>query len=210
LGTHHLPANFFIPDLIARVREKFPGFKVQMELGPQKQLLEKLFQQKLDLVLMIGQETHNENCRLTHLFDQEIALVTSSRGVFGAVESMSARDLGEIPLILQQKGTGALRAVLEFLKEHGVEPNILLENLSSDVIKQFLYKMPSGAFIGRFIVQKELDEGLLHEIKIAEGPPLARFHLAYMGGHYVPSKVKRFLAGAEGFQLKAKPRSDFS
>ena len=169
--------------------------------------VEKLFQQKLDLAIIIGNQTHNESCKLARLFDQEIALVTSSHGAFGKIESLSAKELGKIPLILQQKGTGALQAVLDFLNGHGVEPNILLKNLSSDVIKQFLQKMPSGAFIGRFIVQKELDEGLLHEIRIVEGPPLARFHLAYLEGPYTPAKIKHFLAGASGFKPKFKGAS---
>lgn len=206
-GTHHLPANFFVPDLIAQVRDKYPELRVQMELGTQDELLEKLFQQKLDLAIIIGEQTRNDDCKLAPLFNQEIALVTDSKGIFGQVESISARELDSFPLILQQKGTGALHAVLDFLKEHQAEPNILLRNLSSDVIKQFLQKMPSAAFIVRFIVQKELDEGILHEINIAEGPPLARFYLAYMDAQYPPVKIQHFLAGASGFKPKFKGAS---
>lgn len=202
LGTHHLPGNYFISDLIAQAQEKYPDLKVKIELGTQDALLEKLYLQQLDFVLIIGEMPPESKCRVIHLFDEEIALVTSSKGDLGAITSLSVRELGGIPLILQQKGTGALREVLHFLERHEVQPDILLENLSSDVIKQFLHTMRAGSFIGRFIVQKELDEGSFHEIKIREGTPVYRFQLVYLDNQYLPLRVKHFIAGIAGFTPK--------
>lgn len=200
LGTHHLPGNYFIPDLIAHVQTKYPKLKVQMELGTQDELLEKLFQQKLDLALFIGDLPEDAKCRTIHLFDQDLVLVVAAGGELSKIECVSAqKDLAAVPLILQQKGTGALRAVLGFLETHRVKPNILFDNLSSDVIKQFLLKMQAGAFISRFIVQKELDAGLFHEIKILEESPICRFQLAYLDKQYIPMKIEHFIDGIAGF-----------
>lgn len=199
LGTHHLPGNYFIPDLIAHAHERYPDLKVKIELGTQDALLEKLYRQQLDLVLIIGEMPPQSKCKVVHLFDEEMALVTSSNGDFGKIASLSVKQLGNIPLILQQKGTGALREVLHFLERHRVHPDILLENLSSDVIKQFLHTMRAGAFIGRFIVQKELDEGSFHEIALREESPVYRFQLVYLDNQYLSLRVKHFLAGIAGF-----------
>lgn len=198
-GTHHLPANYFIPDLLAYVRARHPGMRVQMELGTQDSLLEKFFQQRLDLVLIIGDPPEGAACKTLHLFDVNVALVVSAAGEFGKIDTISVKDVPKMPLILQQKGTGALRSVLSFLKQHEVEPNILLKNLSSDVIKTFLQKMPSGSFIGRFIVQKELDEGIFHEIKILEGPLTCSFNLVYSDKKDLPPKLAHFLTAVPGF-----------
>lgn len=208
LGTHHLPGNFFIPDLIAHVHAKYPNLKVRMELGTQDRLLEELERQKLDLALMIGELPPDAKCKAVHLFDETLVLVTAAGSEFAKLESVRIKDLASIPIILQQKGAGARRAVLEFLARHNVQPNILLENLSSDVIKQFLPKMEAVAMIGRFIVQKELDEGVFHEIRLeTDTPPVSSFYLAYMDSQYVPMKVRYFLSGVAGFKPKFRTHS---
>ncbi len=206
LGTHHLPAKHFIPDLIAHVQATYPKLTVQMELGTQDGLLEKLLRQELDLALIIEEPALSAKYGLVHLFDEEWALVVSAEGDLAAIDTLSVKDLGAIPLILQQKGTGALRVVLDFLKQHDARPDILLNNISSDVIKQFLPKMRAGAFIGRFIVEKELREGLFHEIRIREGSPICRFFLAYKDGPYLSPNMANFLKEAAGFSPAPQSR----
>lgn len=199
LGTHHLPGNYFISDLIAYAQTKHPNLKVQIELGTQDALLEQLFQQELDLAVIIGDLPEEKQCRTVHLFDEELLLVTAAESTLGTICSLSIKELDAIPLILQQRGTGVRRNVLDFLNDHDIHPPILQENLSSDVIKQFLHKMPAAAFISRFIVQKELDMGTLHEIRVVEGVPPTQFYLAYLNSTHIPAKIKHFLSGIVGF-----------
>lgn len=199
LGTHHLPGNYFISDLIAYVQTTYPNLKVRIELGTQDALLEKLFQQELDLAVIIGDMPEEKQCRTVPLFDEDLLLVTATESTLGKIGSLSIKELNAIPLILQQRGTGVRRNVLDFLREHDIHPPILQDNLSSDVIKQFLHKMPAAAFISRFIVQKELDAGSLHEIRVVEGVPPTQFYLAYSNSTHLPVKIKHFLAGIVGF-----------
>ena len=102
-GTHHLPGNYFISDLISHVHTRFPDLRVRMELGTQDHLLEKLFQQKLDIVLIIGDPPDDPKCRSLHLFDEEMVLVTSNSSDFAGIPSISVKDLSSLPLILQQR-----------------------------------------------------------------------------------------------------------
>ncbi len=200
LGTHHLPGNYFIPDLIAHVRSRNPRLKVCMELGRQDWFVEELQRGKLDLALIIGDLPRDSRCAAVHLFDEEMALVTAGHGAFAQLASAPPAAIASMPMILQQTGTGARRVVLDFLERHGVAPDILLDNLSSDVIKQFLYKMPSVALIARFIVRRELEEGRLHEIRLETGgKPVCRFRLAYLDRPRLPSNIQHFLAAVRGF-----------
>lgn len=203
LGTHHLPGNYFIPDLLAFAKTKKPNITIQMQLGIQDDLLEKMLQQKLDVILLIGKEIPEEkNLTIIPLFEEPLILVSSISGVFSQVDSISVTDLQNIPIILQQKGSGARRAVIDFLAAHGIEPNIVWDNLSSDVIKQFLPNSNACALVGRFIVQKELDEHILHEITITDASPTFQFYLAYVDTPYTPQRVKDFIAGISGFSPK--------
>lgn len=200
-GTHHLPGNYFIPDMLAHVQVKYPNLKVRMEINTQDKLLEEIAGKNLDLALIIGEAPAGAQFRTQPLFNVDMALVTAAGNALARLSSVTVRELASIPLILQQKGTGVRREVLAFLQRNGVSPNISLDNLSSDVIKQFLPTRETVALIGRFIVQQELDEGLFHEIQIEDAePPVIRFFLAYLDSPYVPLKIRRFLDGAAGFQ----------
>ena len=205
LGTHHLPGNYFIPDLIAHVRLKYPMLKVRMELGRQDWLLEELVRHKIDLALMIGEPPDNAGYSTVHLFDDELALVTAAGSQLARLDEATPRQIADMPLILQQQGTGARRTVIDFLASHGVQPEILLDNLSSDVIKQFLPTMESVAMISRHIVQKELENGTFHEIRLAVNTqPACSFYLAYLDSPHTPMKVHYFLAGIGGFAPRFK------
>jgi|GEM_PF-1270473 len=199
LGTHHLPGNYFIPDLISHAYSKYPRLKLQMELGTQDALLEKLLQHKLDLVLMIGAPPPAMHCRSVPLFAVNLALVTAAGNAYSKLNAISVKELPNLPLILPQRGTGARSTLLQFFTKHEVQPNVLQDNISSDVGKQFLLREPSCAFIARFIVERELNEGLFHEIKVAEGLPVFHFHIAYLDRQYLPIKILDFIEAIRGF-----------
>lgn len=199
LGTHHLPGNYFIPDLIEHVRAQYPELDVRMSLGTQDGLLEKVLRQQLDVTLIIGEPPQGVPCRAMHLFDVELVLVTADPDLFRNAACISMHELEGVPLILQQQGTGARSTVLDWFGRSGVTPNVLLENLSSDVIKQFLPKMKAASFIGRFIVQEDLDRRLLREIRVEQGLPAIRFQLVYRDAECLNPKLRKFLDGVRGF-----------
>jgi len=154
------------------------------------------------VVLVAGDPPNNECYKAVHLFDQDLVLVAATGSKLGKL-ALAAKDLADVPLILPQRDSGPRRAVLAFLSRHDVKPNILLENLTADVIKKFLPKMEAASFIIRSDVQKELDEGLLQEIPfIVDKPPVSRFCFVYMEAKYIPIKIKNFLACIEGFSPK--------
>lgn len=199
LGTHHLPGNYFIPDLLMYSKRQNPDLNLEMELGPQDDMLEKLLLRELDFVLMIGKPPTEAKCKSLHLFATDLALVVSSKGELAHLDNIAIEELSEIPLIIQQKRTGARRVVLDYFMHYGITPNIVLDNLSSDVVKQFLPKMRAASFINRFIVQSELDSNIFHEITI-EGPsPICHFYLAYRDAKNLPQRSQLFLASLEGF-----------
>ncbi|MDL2307475.1 LysR family transcriptional regulator [Desulfovibrio sp. OttesenSCG-928-C06] len=198
-GFYHIAGIYFVPDLIAHVRSRFPKMVVKMEMGTKDVLLEKLAQQQVDAIMIIGKPPAGIKCKYKRMFDEELALITAKDGKLGSIDSISVKELDRIPLMLQQEGTGALNTIREFLEKHQVEPNILIKNISSDVTRQFMPKMLSAAFVGRFIIQKELASGKFHEIRIKEGNPAANYYLVYPDTPELPEKLDNFIEGVEGF-----------
>ena len=196
-GTHHLNAKYFIPDLLSHVRTLHPELSIQMTLGVQDMLLEKLAEHQLDLVLIIGEPPQNPTFQSVPLFNMEMALVTAHPALF-ASGTASMQEMEGVPLLLQQHGGGVRKAVMDWFESFGVRPDILLDDLSSDVIKQFLPRYQALSFIGRFIVQHELDSGLLREISLQEGSPILRFHIVHNAAP-LSRPVRQFLESLRSF-----------
>lgn len=196
-GTHHLNASYFVPDLLAHVRDLHPELSIQMTLGVQDVLLEKLAGHQLDLVLIIGEPPQDTRFQAVPLFDMEMVPVTAHPTLF-ASGNASMQELDGMPLLLQQRGDGARKTVMGWFGRFGVRPDILLDDLSSDVIKQFLPRHRALSFIGRFIVQRELDSGLFREISLQEGLPILSFHIVHNSAP-VSRPVRQFLESIQSF-----------
>lgn len=199
LGTHHVPGKYFIPDLIGHVRARYPELDVRMELGTQSGLLDMLRQRQLDCALIVGEPPKGFSCRTERLFAVELVLVTAWPGLFGDARRVSMRELEGVPIILQQQGGGARRAVLACFERSGIQPVILLDNLSSDIIKQFLPKHKAIACISRFVVQEDIERGLLREIQVDEGLPPIPFHIICRDAESPHPQLEKFLDGIKGF-----------
>ena len=72
------------------------------------------------------------------------------------------------------------------------------DDLSSDIIKQFLPQYRALSFIGRFIVQKELTGGTFREISLLEGFPSLRFHIVH-NADPISRPVRQFLESIRSF-----------
>ncbi len=196
-GTHHLNANYFIPDLLAHVRTLHPELFMQMTLGVQDVLLEKLAAHQLDLVLIIGDPPRDARFQAAPLFNVEMVPVTAHPSLF-ASGTASMQEMDGVPLLLQQRGGGARKTVMDWFESFGVRPDILLDDLSSDVIKQFLPRYRALSFIASFIVQQELDSGLFRRIALREGFPILRFHIVYNAAP-ISRPVRYFLESIRSF-----------
>ena len=196
-GTHHLNANFFIPDLLAHVRTLHPELSMQMTLGVQDVLLEKLAAHQLDLVLIIGEPPQDARFQAVPLFNVEMVPVTAHHALFASATA-SMQEMDGVPLLLQQRGGGARKTVMDWFERFGVRPDILLDDLSSDVIKQFLPRYRALSFIACFIVQQELDSGLFRRITLREGFPILRFHIVHNAAP-VSRPVRQFLESIRSF-----------
>ena len=200
-GTYHIPARYVMPHLLAHARRTCPGLRIRMTLGTQEESLERLRRRDLDVALLVSPPPL-PRIKTVLLCRETVPLVVAADSSLCEREVIDVRELGRLPLILQQRGTGFVQAVRDYLQQHGVAPCIAMEDLSSDIVKQFLLQDEGAAFITRFAIQKELDEGTLREIRIAEGGPTIEFSLAYLDQQYLSPGLQQFLDSLSEFSVQ--------
>jgi len=169
LGTTHSFARHFMPDLVHRFQEQFPGVKVFLKEGNSQDILDGVLSFKYDLGV-IGRLPYDKKLNFIPYTRPEFLLVTPPGHRFRENKEISLGDLNNEPLIIQEKGSGARHAFLSLLRSHGVNPSVHVEAGSVEFIKEYVMHGEGIAFLYKAEVEQEMNRGLLHGLRIKEGP----------------------------------------
>lgn len=179
IGTHHMVARFIAPHLINRLKNFHSNLKFKVILGRIPDLVTKLIEHEIQFVLLAS-TPHPDKITTIPLFDEDLVLVAARNSKFVHNWQIDSKDLAGLPFLMLDRDTNIYIKIKKYLETNGVTPNIVMENLSGDVILGFLLQDLGVGFSLRFIVQEYLDNGSLREIKIQGGLPKARFRLAFL------------------------------
>lgn len=204
LGAHHVMAQYFLPSITEHVQLHWPNLRLQVVLGTRGTFVEKILAKEIHAAIILGKAENSQIVSKT-LFADNAVLVSSPDGFLAKKKVVHVEELANVPLILQQTDTGVYAAVQDFLQQHAVKPLIHLENISSDIIKTFLIqKQDTVAFIPRYAVQKELENGLLSAITVAEGLPVIVKSLIYLKQSKLPFVLQMFIEALDSFDFFSK------
>lgn len=182
IGVYHIPAQYIMPALLDHWHQHCPELRVKMVMGTQAESLRRLTQHELHCALMVN-VNEVENLHITPFFTDRLLLVAAPETKLLSSGQIRAGQLNHFPLLLPQEGTGVLRSIQAFLEQHQVQPQIAMAGISGDVIKQLVARDLGLAFLAGSSVRRELADGSLKEIRIAEEGPQVRFSLVSHAEH---------------------------
>ncbi|WP_320006619.1 LysR family transcriptional regulator [Maridesulfovibrio sp.] len=200
IGSHHILAKYILPNLIVLLKKLHPNLNVKMILDTVPNLLEKLQSQEIDFVLSASLP-QGPDLKKIHLFSEELALVALHDSKLIEKKKITPRDIGSIPLLLQERN---IYIVDEFIKKEVGDPNVVMDNISADVIKQFIHQDIGSAILMRFTVQNELKEAVFQEIEVDGGLPVADFVLAYLDEKNFSEEVQELTTSLKKYLFSRK------
>ncbi len=198
IGSHHILAKYILPKFIARIKRLHPKLNVKIVLDSVPQLIDRLHANELHFVLTASLPPKSR-LKTIPLFFEEMVLVALKGSRHIRRKKISAQEVASFPLLQQEH---SIYIVDEYLKKTGVPPNIVMDNISADVIKQFILQDMGGAILMRFTVQDELDSGVFQEIRVAEGLPTARFSLVFLDENNFPPDLQELVSSLENSSFR--------
>ncbi len=177
IGMHNFPARYFMPVILMELKNKYPNIKLHIEHGTREELIKKIFQHKIQIALVFGEIP--QGLRGIPLRTDPLVLVSSPRSLHISQGEIKYEDISDIPIFLQEEGTGVSQGLLNFFKEEKIKPKILISNICSDVIKQFISIDLGLAFIIEFAIKKEIHSGELRKISLRDRSPAVSLHAIY-------------------------------
>ncbi len=181
IGSSSGPGEYLLPLILGQFKAEHPQVEISLRVGDSKEIIDQIVQHRLELGV-VGSRRRDRHLNFETFINDQLVLVVYPTHPWASRKSISYKELLQVPLILQQHGSGATEALYQALSEYDLNLNDL--NITMELGLQDSTKAAVRAGLGITIISKlgviqELKEGVLIEIPV-EGLELGRdFYSVY-------------------------------
>lgn len=202
IGASTTVAQYVIPPILAKFRNRFSDVKVVLSAGNTEQIESLLIKKEIDLGIIEGKSKQPE-IHYQEFGKDELVLISSTTNKEVKKDTLTLAELKKIPLLLREHGSGSLEFIIHALKQHGIKLSDLQIEMqlgSTESMKSYLLNSNCLAFLSIHSVIKELKSGECRIIDV-KGLNISRpFHTIQLHGQ--PLRL------AELFERFAKQHND--
>lgn len=172
IGSALTISTYVLPHMLKAFRSCYPGVAVSIRTGRSDYILETVLADEAQLGLVRG--LYHPELETTHLYDDEVVLVTHPEHEFAAGGCAPIEAVGREPLIFFDKGSSYHGLIHGYFRDAGIVPTHSMELDSMEATKKMVEEGLGIAILPRVSVERELGLGLLTEVAITGAPPLKR------------------------------------
>ncbi|MBM7587480.1 DNA-binding transcriptional LysR family regulator [Bacillus pakistanensis] len=169
VGASLTIGEYFLPSLLGRFKKQAPEIHVTLTIKNTPSILENLSNDVIDLALVEGIVENNEFI-IEKFADDELILVYPSDHPWRDRNDINIEELANERMIWRESISGTRLIVENMLREYGVLDKIesYMEISSTQAIKSAVEAGLGISVLPRLTVARELEQGLLHEMKIQD------------------------------------------
>jgi len=167
IGTTKTYARYLMPGFISKFHSRFPNISITLNEGSSLEMIQSLFSLHNELAI-VAHTDYPKAINTIEFSEEEIIFIASPAHKIFNKEYVTFEDIAQTPIIMREEGSGTRRVVMDVFQERGLTPTVLYEASNLDFIKELLISGEGISFMVRPVVQREIDNGLLREIKIKD------------------------------------------
>jgi DNA-binding transcriptional LysR family regulator len=172
-------ANYFLPRLLAMFRAEHPNVDVRLHVGNNREQLVKLMQAHDVELTIMGRPPKEMATRAEPFAMHPHVLVTALDHPFTQMETVPASALAREGFIVREQGSGTRAALEEFMDEHRLRLQVVMEMASNEAIKQAVMAGMGVSLLSLHIVGLELAHGLIASPEVEGLPVMRRWHVVH-------------------------------
>ena len=161
LGASTTIAQYVLPPLLAQFIDKFPQVSLSLFSGNSAQVEKALQEHRIDLGLVEG-NVRQQTLKYTPFLRDELVAVVNTHSRWSERDELELDDLYHIPLVLRERGSGTLDAVVAALQAHHIKLTDLPVRMylgSTESIKLFLENSDCLGILSVRSISRELFSG---------------------------------------------------
>ncbi|ACI94651.1 transcriptional regulator of LysR family [Afipia carboxidovorans OM5] len=185
LAASQTVGNYWLPPLIHRYRQRYPGIDITLKIGNTEQVAAWVQEGVANLGFIEG-EIENPGLSTAPIADDELALIVSASHPLAKCRTPTAAQLKATKWVVREQGSGTRHVLEATLKGLGVAPDeidIALELPSNESVRAAVLAGAGATIMSRIVV-----EGLVHSralIELTVPMPARRFSLLHHKEHHI-------------------------
>jgi DNA-binding transcriptional LysR family regulator len=201
IGGSNTVAQYVIPPVLARFREKFKEVQVKLITGNTEQIEEALLAREIDLGIVEGIH-RNPQIGYQEFLKDELVLVCRAANSLVKKDTIRPDELKSLPMLLREPGSGTLDVIAHALKPlhlklSDLQPEMQLGGTES--IKSYLQSSNCFAFLSVQSIINELKTGSLKIIDVKDLSMVRPFYFIQPHGQ-ATSLVELFIRFALAYR----------
>jgi DNA-binding transcriptional LysR family regulator len=203
LGTTVSIAIQILPRVLSYFQNQYPLIKTSILSMSSTQVLSSVENGTVDVGIgyLTDRSPHVET---SVLYYDTFEFVVAPQHSLASLSRVTIEMLKDIPLILLSPDTLGRRFVDRIFRQHGFQPNIVMELGSSEEVKRMVELNMGAAFVSKQTIAVELRLGTLKMIPVNELEVSHPIGVMTKSGRYVNSAMRQFLN-----DLKGMPEDQF-
>lgn len=188
-----VPGSYILPEILINFLNLHPEFVVNLHVSDSREVIKKIIEDE-GLIGFVGTKLSDKSLEYRVFQKDEIILVGAKN--YKIPQKITLENLKDKKIIIRESGSGTRREIEKFFEKSNIsmenlKVNLILQN--NEAIKNALLSSDYLSFVSKRSVNKEIEMGLLKEIKV-EGVKIERaFYIVKKRGRTLPLRYEIFL-----------------
>jgi LysR family transcriptional regulator, low CO2-responsive transcriptional regulator len=185
-------AKFFIPRLLGRFCQLYPGIDISLQVTNHEQLLDRMTSNLDDLYIMT-QIPENLDVNVQVFLENPLVVLAASNHPLAGEKNIPIERLNGEPFIMREPGSGTRRAVQKLLDEHGVEVKVKLELGSNEAIKQAIAGGLGISVLSRHTLIPDIETSEVTVLDVQHFPIRRNWYIVHPSGKQLSIVARTYL-----------------
>ena len=168
IGASTTVSLYVIPKVLSDFHQKYPHIKLRLVNRNSENIMKALMDHEIDFGIMEGKNKLSA-ARYQFFVTDEVIPVCSAKSELAKRKRISSAELKTIPVVLRERGSGTLAAVLDALEKCNISKQDLKADIvlgGTEALKKFLSNDTGLGFLPLRSVARELKTGELVRVTI--------------------------------------------
>jgi DNA-binding transcriptional LysR family regulator len=192
IGASATVGSYYLPKLFEVFGKKYPTIEIQMNVTNSYTVVEDVLAFRNDLGF-VSRLHHRERLVVIPFLEEELVLIVPPDHPLAHKEEVLLEDLTGQPFISREVGSATRELLEERVGREGVSMKVVMDLASNEAIKRAVEDGLGISFISKYVVKKEVDQGLLRMFTLADERILRRFFIIYHEDKYLSNTLRAFL-----------------
>lgn len=192
IATTHTQARYALPRVVQQFRNAFPDVRIALQQSTPEHIAEWVMSGKADIGIATEGLSRFDDLASFACYNWNHMIVVPEEHRLASLPSVSLQDLGAYPLITYDVGFTGRGHIDDAFAKAGIEPDIVLTAMDSDVIQQYVSLGLGVGLVASMAVEHNRAAGLrVIEAEHLFAPNVTR--LAVRRGAYLRSYTYEFI-----------------